>query len=190
MKKIGLLVVFGVGAAVAQAQPLTKAYIDNLVKATNNHVPLVHNYKYFLPYSGFYEAKDSLKLNKKLRAKTAKDLLRVVLMHPIGNTEEALGVELFSQGFITIELKSRQPKQQKREMLAEAKEIFATGSKNPILVINEVRVSPDEAKATIAKLKFEELDAIAIYYRALSTSVYGQQGADGMIQIWTRPLKK
>ncbi|WP_199138908.1 hypothetical protein [Pedobacter sp. ASV12] len=183
MRKVLCFALLFVSALLAKAQPLTQTYIDSLVKVYNNHIPSVHHYEYFLPYSGFYEAKDSLKLNRKLKSKTAKDLLRVMLMHPIANTEEALGVEDFSKGFITIELKSRQSKQQKREALAEAREVFAIEAEKPM-------VRPNEANATLAKIKFEELDAITRYYRPLSAAIYGQQGANGMIQVWIRPLKK
>ncbi len=186
MKKVFCFALLCISAMLAKAQPLTKAYIDSLVKVYNDHIPSVHHYEYFLPYSGFYEAKDSLKLNRKLQSKTAKDLLRVMLMHPIANTEEALGVEDFSKGFITIELKSRQNKRQKREALAEAREVFAGEAEKPILMVNEARISPNEASTTLAKIKFEELDAITRYYRPLSVAVYSQQGANGMIQVWTR----
>lgn len=190
MRKVLCFALLFVSVLLAKAQPLTQTYIDSLVKVYNNHIPSVHHYEYFLPYSGFYEAKDSLKLNRKLKSKTAKDLLRVMLMHPIANTEEALGVEDFSKGFITIELKSRQSKQQKREALAEARDVFAIEAEKPILMVNEVMVRPNEASATLAKIKFEELDAITRYYRPLSAAIYGQQGANGMIQVWIRPLKK
>lgn len=190
MKKVLCCTLFWICTMLAKAQPLTKTYIDSLVMVYNNHIPSVHRYEYFLPNAGFYEAGDSLRLHKKLRSKTAQDLLRVMLMHPIANTEEALGVEDFSKGFITIELKSRQSRQQKREALAEAREVFAGEAEKPILMVNETMVSANEASTMLAKMRLEELEAITRYYRPLSVTVYGQQGANGMIQVWTRRLRK
>jgi hypothetical protein len=116
------------------------------------------------------------------------------------STDEVSFAEVPGRVTAIVATKSKQRSKEKKHELKRAiakynsSEIYFDhidkDSKDPVLFINDKDILFSQCRKELLKIKSSDVYAIAIYDNPVPYEYYGQNAKNGLIEIWTYPIKK
>jgi hypothetical protein len=116
------------------------------------------------------------------------------------STDEVSFAEVPGKVMVMVATKGKERKKEKKRELKRAiakydsSEIYldhlSKDSKDPVLFINDKEIYFSQCRKELMKIKKSSIYAIAIYNQPVPTEYYGENAKNGLIEIWTYPVKK
>jgi hypothetical protein len=87
-----------------------------------------------------------------------------------------------------IEAESSDKRYRLAKYMDALKQFSDTPALCPALIIDNVVIDPRLAKEVLLKLKVKDISDISIYQRPVPQSIFGRNGTNGKVQIWTKQV--
>jgi len=196
---IALLMLFN----LANCQVLTRQYVENRVAKFNPKTKGQSIVIYVVDGEPFYLDVQPLKRDSALHL--LDSTLSKISHHDVAfiygfSTDEVSFAEMPGRVTIIIATKSKQGNKEKKHELKRAiskydkSELYLDhiniNSKDPVLFIDDKEVLFSKCRKELLKIKWQQIYAIAIYDNPVPTEYYGEKAKNGLIEVWTYPVKK
>lgn len=177
-----------------KAQGIDKDYVVNWIKAIDATYQPDSVIQYRIDREIYYTY-DTLKFNTRLQQIDSKQL------KSISYSKYRMDNYVPGKGTIYILTIKKMKTSNVKSWLDRAKTSFVdsyisfsqhifTNSKDPVLLVDNKPIHHTEAKETLNKLKPKEIYDISVGRLPASSSIYGQNAKNGLVQIWTKSFMR